>query len=165
VPNQAFVWAMDGIPFETYFAVPAPDSTNYLRHIAPTLISILNAPMEAWPIRCEAQWTNDEIRVSGNPFFGPFLEAVREPAGDFLNGGIFPKLDLTGGMTSKETHSNSPPTGLISEIMSRTNLVCYDWEITAARVIQWRALSQLSLIMADKPITVPDTIAQNGLTQ
>ncbi len=163
LPNQAFVWALDAIPFETYFAIPAPDSTNYLRHIAPALVSKVNAPMQSWPVSCEAHWTtNNEITVTGNPFFGPYLDAIREPAGDFLEGGIFPKLDQTG-LFSKEQHLNPLPTGLISEILSRTNLVYYDWEITEARVIQWRALSQLSLIIADKPITTPDTTAQKWI--
>jgi hypothetical protein len=153
-PNQFFVWAMDGIPFETSFAMPATDATNYLRRIAPGLISRLNTRMEAWPVKCEAQWTtNEQIIVSGNPFVGPHLEAITEPGADFLTGGLFPKQE----------HQAPPPTGLISEITSRTNLVCYDWEMTEARVIQWRALSQLSLIMANKPITTVDTPAQKWI--
>jgi hypothetical protein len=153
-PNQFFVWAVDGIPFETCFAMPATDATNYLTRMAPALVSMLNSRMEAWPIKSEARWTtNDEIVVSGNPFFGPHLGAIREPAGDFLAGGIFPKLE----------YKDPLPADLVGEVTSRTNLVCYDWEITGARVIQWRALSQLALIMADKPITTTDTPAQKWI--
>ena len=154
LPNQAFVWAMSQIPFETSFAFPVPDATNYLRNIEPKLVSLVNSNSGAMSIGAEAEWTtNDEITVRGNPFFGPHLGAVRESAGDFLVGGVFPKLPREGPM----------PSELVDQIMSRTNLVCYDWEITEVRLAQWRALSQLSLIMAEKPITTTNTPAQKWI--
>jgi hypothetical protein len=153
-PNQLFVWAMDGIPFETCFAMPAAEATNELTRMAPAMVSMLNSHIEAWSVKSEARWTtNAEVVITGNPFFAPHLSAVREPAGDFLAGGIYPKLE----------DKDPLPANLVSEVTSRTNLVCYDWEITGARVIQWRALSQLALIMADKPITALDTPAQKWI--
>lgn len=154
LPNQMFIWAMSQIPFETSFALPAPDATNYLKNMEPKLVSLINSNPGSMSIGTEAEWTtNDEIVVRGNPFFGPHLGAVRESAGDFLVGGIFPKLPREGSM----------PPELVNEIMSRTNLVCYDWEITELRLAQWRALSQLSLIMANKPITTTNTPAQRWI--
>ncbi len=113
-PNQLFVWAMDGIPFATHFAMPAPDATNYLKHMAPALVSMLNSYMEAWPIKSEAHWTtNAEVVVTGNPFFAPHMSAIREPAGDFLAGSIYPKLE----------YKDALPADLVTEVTSRTNLV------------------------------------------
>lgn len=154
LPNQMYVWAMSKIPFETSFAFPAPDATNYLKNIEPKLLSLVNSNPDALNFGSEAQWTtNDEIVVRGNPFFGPHLGAVRESAGDFLVGGIFPTVSHDGPM----------PVELVNEILTRTNLVCYDWEITELRLIQWRALSQLSLILRNKPITTTDNPAQKWI--
>jgi hypothetical protein len=153
-PNQMFVWAAQQIPFETWFAMPVKGASNYLARIGPGLVNYANSKTAHWGLTSTAEWTtNQEVMVRGNPFFGPHLEAEHGPDGDFLIGGAYPKL----------LHQGPMPEGLIREVMGRPNLVYYGWEITEPRVSHWRALSQLALIIQDKPITLPDTPAQKWI--
>jgi len=89
VPNQLFVWAMGGMPYETQMAAPVPGASNYLAQLAPRLVTMLNTTPTDGRIPSQSTWANNEIIV-GMPFLNPHLRAVREPAGDFLFGSLFP---------------------------------------------------------------------------
>ena len=85
------------------------------------------------------------------PFLSPYLQAIRTPNNDYLLGGFLPLAP-----------SKDPvPPALMHEIMSRPNLICYDWEITERRLAQWRALSQLGLIASRIPLPNADSPEQN----
>ncbi len=69
----------------------------------------------------------------GAPYMAPFLEAAPCPQGDFILGGL-----AFGSLT------NTPaPLGLIRELLTQTNLVAYEREITGARLEAWLYLGQL----------------------
>jgi hypothetical protein len=46
--------------------------------------------------------------------------------------------------------TNPPPAELIAQLKNQPKLVCYDWEITQARVASWRVLFQLFAMVAGK---------------
>ena len=125
-PNQAFVWALPQIPFQTFVAVPFPDAANALMQtysrlqpiFSPSLASNPNGPVMGFSL----QLTNREIHLTGVPFIAPYLQAIKEPAGQFLFGGVFPNT----------TRGAALPADLFTQLSAR-NMVLYHWEITAER--------------------------------
>ncbi|MDB6022708.1 MAG: hypothetical protein JWQ04_2565 [Pedosphaera sp.] len=138
VPNQLTIWSMAKVPFETCVAAPVSGATNYLAQIAPRLVPVLNSTLTNRAIASEVIWTNNQLYVVNMPFIGPYLRPIREPAGDFLLGGLFP--------TVKRTNSAPFPPALLHEIQSKPNLVYYGWENNEERLPQWGSLSQIYLI-------------------
>jgi len=83
--------------------------------------------------------TNREISLGGVPFISPFVQAVREPAGDFLVGGFF----------ENPPRFRPLPPELLAHL-NQPNLVYYHWEITAERLKELPQLSQLALSLTSR---------------
>jgi hypothetical protein len=138
-PNQFFVWAMSGSPYQTFAAIPVPDAVSALAQAHARLQPIFDEQNSSKGFITElmlAQTANTEISIQGTPFISPYLQAVREPAGQFLLAGGFPN---TPGFKS-----------LPKELFQRlavTNLLLYHWEITAERLPRASNLSQLGLML------------------
>lgn len=142
VPNQGFLWSHSQIPFQTYFGLRTAEVTNTIHRLA------------AWlPNHMPTTWVESgagEVRFETNatliylprvPFVGAFLRPAPVEDPDFLMGGLLPE---------SRRATNPPPAELLREVTSRTNLVCYEWEVTEARVLHWRAISQLVSILANQ---------------
>ena len=137
-PNQAFVWALAQIPFQTFVAVPVGDATNAIQQIGAKLAVGPHTNLQNPFLHSFTVTTNDNaISWHGLPFIVPALQPVREPAGDFLLAGLFPN----------SPSSRPLPTELLAQL-DRTNLIFYHWEITAERLQEIRGLSQLALLLA-----------------
>ena len=146
VPNQLCIWAMGQVPYETSVTAPMTGASNYVAELEPRLVAILNAFLKVHPAPAltEAVWMNNRVLVKGLPVVTPDLHGMREPAGDFLMGGLFPAA----------FRSNAPPfpKELLREILSKPNLVYYDWEMNKERIDQWRSLEQVYLVSAGRPM-------------
>jgi hypothetical protein len=82
--------------------------------------------------------TNREISFGNVPFISPFVQAVHEPAGDFLVGGFFPN----------PPKSRPQPPELFAAL-NQPNLVYYHWEVTSERLKELPPqLTQLLLVLA-----------------
>ncbi|MFZ0828608.1 MAG: hypothetical protein WAO02_14405 [Verrucomicrobiia bacterium] len=140
LPNQCFAWALEGIPFQTFAAAPVANATNALRELHQTLFASLNTNLQSLDLGSFQLATNGaEIKWRGLPFVAPFLQAEREPSGEFLFGGFFP-----------DSPASEPlPASLFAEV-DRTNLAYYHWEVTAERLPQVLNLSQLALMFAGR---------------
>jgi hypothetical protein len=141
LPDQAFVWALAQIPFQTFVAVPVENATNAIQQLGAKLAVGPHTNLQNPFLPSFTVTTNDNrIAWRGLPFIAPILQPVREPAGDFLLAGLFP---------------NSPnPSPLPPELLAQldhTNLIFYHWEITAERLPEVRSLSQLALLLAGRP--------------
>jgi len=137
-PDQVFVWALDQIPFQTFAAVPVPDATNAIRQLGGNLSATLGKDFQHPALGLLTLVTNDnEIAWRGFPFISPFVQNVREPAGDFLLAGLFPNSPDSGPL---------PPE--LFATLAPANLVFYHWEITAERLPEVRNLSQFALMFA-----------------
>lgn len=134
VPNQMFVWAMDQVPLQTFAAWPVPDGKKALREIEQKM-----SANQGWQSQIVTPltmtMTNNQIDWRGLPFVAPSLQAVREPAGDFLFASVFPNGP-----------KNRPPPEELFAQLSQPDLVYYDWEITAERLKLLPQLSQLALM-------------------
>jgi len=142
VPNQFYLWALGDIPFQTFLAVPSQDTTNLLKHLEPQLTERFKTNLQKRSLG-EIRWSTNmgALAWQGLPFIVPFIQPVVETNGEFLFAGLFPN-----GPAAKP-----PPPELLAQFSGRTNLVYYDWEITQARLTQWRNLSQLFRIIANRP--------------
>lgn len=143
-PNQVCMWARANVPVQTFLTVPMPDPTNVVKEIAPRLPDLVkahftNAPGRFLWISNRAEWL-----WSGLPLFIPHLRPQKEPNGEFLLAGLFP----TG------PKSNAAPAELFAQVIGRTNLVYYDWELTHERLAQMRHMAQLlDIINKRRPAT------------
>lgn len=142
-PNQLFLWSHTAVGFHTFFALPVRQAANTLERLAawlPGRLPRFLAESEATGL----QWTTNrsEFVLPKLPFALPFCRATREAGGDFLVGGLLPPIRST----------NPPPAELLREVTSRTNLLCYEWEVSAARLLHWRVIGQLcSIAVGQKP--------------
>ena len=152
-PNQAFVWALAQIPFQTFVAVPIEDATNAIQQLGAKLTVGPHTNSQNPFLPSFTVTTNDnEISWHGFPFIVPTIQPVREPAGDFLLAGLFPNSPGQGSL----------PKELLAQL-DRTNLLFYDWEITFERLQEVRGLSQLLLSFTDCPQPGPKSAAAKWL--
>ena len=155
VPNQIYFWALEQIPMQTYVMAVCDDATNMLKRIAPKLMSSLSSNLFHRQIG-KIVWAADESGLVWQgivPIVAPFLQAVKEPSGDFLFAGLFPR----------SPHKRTLPDELLSELNARTNLVYYDWEITGNRIIQWQNLSQLPDLVRGRNLFMISEVGQKFL--
>ena len=133
-PNQLFFWALEGIPVQTYFAAPLADASNQVQAATELLVQKDNSWLAANTLVNFARTTDSDGAVwTGVPFMSPFLRSVVASGGSFVFGGLFPDA-LT---------NHPPPAELLPQILGRTNLVGYDWELTGPRIESWVFTGQL----------------------
>ena len=123
VPNQIFIWALWGIPFQTFAAVPVPDANAALDQLHDKFAANPLGPQSQFFMPVQMSMTNHEISWTGVPFAAPFVRALRSPAGDFLFSGLFPNLPNLKPL---------PPE--LFTALAPANLVYYQWEVTAERL-------------------------------
>ena len=136
-PNQFFAWALPSFPFQTFAAIPVPDSASALAQayarVNPVVTAADARDYFVTPVTLER--TNNSIGFTGLPFIAPYLRALREPAGQFLFWETFPN----------SPRSRPLPPELFQRLATK-DLVWYHWEITAERMPQLLNLSQFSLM-------------------
>jgi hypothetical protein len=139
VPNQIFFWALPQAPFQTFAALPVPDSMNALAQVDARLKPIFNSASSQsnslMPLTVDM--TNNEVSLIGMPMMMPYLDAMKEATGPFLFAGAFPN----------SPRSKPLPPELFQRLAEK-NLVLYHWEITAERWPQVLQLSQLGLLVS-----------------
>ena len=142
VPNELYFWAQSQVAFQSFFAFPTKDPQSTLERIASRAPTLLDT---VWPQRnlTNIDWlpTNHVALWKRLPYITPFAQPALSGNTELIFGGLFPKAPFT----------NPPPAELLSQLQNRNDLVYYDWEITQARLSQWRVLAQLFAVIADKP--------------
>ena len=131
-PNQFFCWALQGLPVQTYFAVPHPDASNQVSRLTDLVLQKSRSWSADNLVKFGKSQTFNGLEWKGIPCISPFLQSVVFDTGSFISGGLFP----VGG-----TNTPLPPEMLL-ELSTRTNLALYDWEITGLRIAQWLYLGQ-----------------------
>jgi hypothetical protein len=129
------------VPYQTFAAVPVTNSTAALSQAYARLQGALNAQkvQGAFLTPFTLEMTNHQITLIGAPFVAPYLQAIREPAGQFLLAGAFPN-----------TPRSKPLPPELFQRLAKPGLVFYHWEITADRWPQVLQLSQLSLLLTSQ---------------
>jgi hypothetical protein len=126
-PRQLFFWSLAEGPWQQYFAGPITGQTNLVSQLGPPLaLSFMTHGIwrgQSFGLRL----TNQASRVElvGLPYFSPFLQ---------LSGSEDDRM-LFGGLFLPNTKGPPPPSDLVNQVVSRTNLVLYDWETSWHAVV------------------------------
>ncbi|EEF58350.1 hypothetical protein [Pedosphaera parvula] len=154
IPNQYFGWAMDKVPLETSIIAPVQNGTNLMQQLGPLLLSRYNPFLEQKHIGQLLWKTNqNQILWAGLPMLSPNLKLYSAPSGDFLRLEVFPNPAVKDPL----------PTEILTQIMSKTNLFYYDWEVTGERLPQLRGLSDFYCILSGKAFVGPNALVQKWL--
>jgi hypothetical protein len=154
-PNKLFCWAQGrqplehDIPFQSFIAFPQKDAASKLENASGHVSSLFNTNWQSRGMT-NVSWQADRHELLWSlPFINPFLKPMEYGGMDFLVGGLFPPSPVT----------NPPPADLLEQLATQPRLVYYDWEISEARLHQWRIIAQLFAIIADKPQLTTNTAA------
>jgi hypothetical protein len=132
-PDQCFVWATQESPMETYFIAPMADASNAAARITEFALRRQGPP---WLTNALAYFEKSKnangLSWRGFPYFTPFIRSAGTNGGNYLIGGF---LDI-------DAPAGPPPAGVVESILSKSNLVYYDRELTSLRVAQWIQLGQ-----------------------
>lgn len=138
-PNQLYAWALQSVPFQTYFSADWPGSSNRFYELSEQLLRHANPRFASNDIGHLERLTNlNGLTWKTVPFFSPFLQHQSLPMGEAVFGGFF----------TLEPGKRPIPPELVAQLLSQTNLVYYDWEITSPRVEQLTYLIQLLRLLA-----------------
>ncbi|HXP62205.1 MAG TPA: hypothetical protein VN829_17040, partial [Dongiaceae bacterium] len=144
-PNQAFFWALQGLPVLSFFAAPQPDASNQVSRLS-TLVLEKGGPWFATNPAAKFQKAKDlnGLTWKGVPSIEPFLRSAAVGTGRFVFAGLF--------TASGDTNSSRPlPGSLVKHLQSRAELVAYSWELTGPRVKDWNRIGQTLRMVAQKP--------------
>lgn len=139
VPNQLFVWGQAYVPFRTYAAWEMEDMSNSLRRFA-NYVWLVATNNLFWAKQAFVESETNGLRYvwHGLPIVEPFVQQATSPEKQFLVAGIFPpNKKVTPG-----------PPDLYSQIIPRTNLVYYDWELSQVRVDDLRRIKETYWMIA-----------------
>lgn len=155
-PSQVFFWAVDGVPYQSYFAATVPDTSNRVYRFSAQLQERANPWLAQHGMGVIQQATNGNgFDWVGVPFMMPHVRVVPVGNQDFVYGGFFP-IKLT---------NPPPPAELLREVFKHTNLLSYDWEFTPARIQGWIDISQLARIGLHRPQLPPGSAGMKWLKE
>lgn len=148
-PNQFCAWSLGAAPFQIFLAVPVQDATNAMLELCRVLPPWFNTNSQGRALGWWVVPTNRPALVwEGMPFFGAFCRPAHEETNQpFLFAGLFPNT----------ARHQSPPPDLFHQILSRSNLVYYDWELGGERIFSWQTVSQVALLLAERQQLAPTT--------
>ncbi|MBI3848828.1 MAG: hypothetical protein HY298_00850 [Verrucomicrobia bacterium] len=155
-PNQVCFWAMDGVPIQTYFAAPLLQPGGGLRPLADVLLRDGNPWLAAHGVGNFVRASDaDAAMWAGLPVLAPFVKAVGAGNDAFAFGGLLPAAGL---------ETNRPPSpGMIHDVLRRTNLVYYDWEVTGPRIESWLYIGQVARLAFRHAQLTMDSASMNWL--
>jgi hypothetical protein len=77
--------------------------------------------------------TTNGVAWKNTPFMAPYLQPAAAGGREFVFGGLAPNPET----------NQPPPPALLEAFLGRTNLVAYEWELTASRMEAWLYVGQL----------------------
>ncbi|HOK78077.1 MAG TPA: hypothetical protein PLW35_10195 [Verrucomicrobiota bacterium] len=139
VPNQLFVWGQAHIPFRTYMAWEMEDMSDSLQRLARYLPSAVTNHLY-WTRFAFIDSETNKLRYVWRrlPIVEPFVQQAPTADKGFVMAGIFPP----------DTKVVPAPQELYAQIIGRTNLLYYDWELSQVRVDDWRRMKEVYWMIA-----------------
>ncbi|MCX8108898.1 MAG: hypothetical protein N3G20_08845 [Verrucomicrobiae bacterium] len=148
VPNQIFAWGQAHVPFQTYLTWEMPDMANSLPKLATSLFSLATNNL-FWTRHAFLGQETNKLKYVWHrlPMVSPFLEQAAPPDTQFVVAGVFPRSPRV----------QPAPHDLYSQIIGRTNLLYYDWELSQVRVDDWRRMKELYWMIGGYEIPATNT--------
>jgi hypothetical protein len=142
-PDQFYVWSLGENPYALYAAAPLPEP----RRQFPVLMN--------WALQSGNPWlaTNGYVNLRTAPDGNGLLWGNQPDLKPFVKfAGTAEDGWLLAGLTP-DTNSAAlpPPPGLVQDILRRTNLVYYDWEVTGPRLQPTLQFAQTARQIARQP--------------
>ena len=133
-PSQLFFWSQSGLPIMTFCAASLPDASNRVDQITENLVNQANPWLTNNGIgRFERATNFNGVVWSDVVIATPFLKSIPANGGDFAFAGL-----------ESDLNTNRPaPVSLFHQVVTSTNLVAYDWELTGLRIEHWLYFGQL----------------------
>ncbi len=152
-PAQAYLWSVSLSPFMCNGAVSAPDAQAQLDATGRALVERYK-PAAGNPMLGQLVHDTNLNRVSltGLPIAVPFLKLADDPG--YLTFGFFPLIGP----------AKQGPAELFNQVIGRTNLVYYDWEITEGRMQQLRTVTQLRSMIGMGGLHPTNALSEEWLT-
>ena len=148
IPNQLFAWQDAHALFQVFSAIPIPGAAGWLREATNAPLAPLQKRLASGgPGGLEFRAEDSRLMWAGLPWIVPYLLPVREGPTEYMLGGLFPLNEPKG---------DRAPDPLLQQLISRTNLLYYDWELTEVRLAQLRPLGQLLSLLFTWPQIEPD---------
>jgi hypothetical protein len=150
-PNQLCFWSLAGSPYQIYLAAPLPDARSQVAALSDHLLQKGNPWLSTNGYISFDRATNGNGVTWGNlPDIKPFIKSAGTGAAGWLFAGLLPDTN---------TVAASPPAGMINDVLRRTNLVYYDWEVTGPRLEPVLQLGQTARQIAHRPRMAMDSSA------
>lgn len=147
-PGQLYSWSQQPLPPLLFAAAPVSDPAGFIQRLLRSCSQSLNPDLEQHRFGKIEQSTNaNELIWAGAPLMAPFVRLARQPNGFIL-----------GGLASSALTNFPAPAGMFRDVLSRNNLVYYDWELTGERLEAWWNLGQLFRVIFSKA-QLPDNCA------
>jgi hypothetical protein len=146
MPNQLFSWSQGISLFSVSLAAKVGNPAVAMDRIAQGMLGTSGPGLIGASGGQLLYLTNDHRLVwRGLPVVVPFAAPAAAPDNEFLVAGLFP---------TNQRETNGLPAELLKQVQ-KPGLIYYDWEITQARLSQWRPIWQLTriargLLLADK---------------
>ena len=154
-PDQLFVWSLSGSPYQYYVAAPLPDATGQVAAFTEHLLQKGNPWLAAnGYISFDRAPDANGVTWGSLPDIKPFIKSAGNGANGWLFAGLLPETN---------TMTLPPPAGMINDVLRRTNLVYYDWEITGSRLQPVLSLAQTARLIMRRPQLAMDSAAVNWL--
>jgi hypothetical protein len=154
-PDQLFVWSLSGSPFQIYLAAPLADAPAQVAALSDHLLQKANPALAA------SGYINFDRAADGNgvtwgnlPDIKPFIKSAGNADAGWLFAGLLPDTNNAAA---------PPPAGLLNDVLRRTNLVYYDWEVTGPRLQPVLQLSQTARQVARRPELPMDSASMSLL--
>jgi hypothetical protein len=155
-PNELFLWTQPVLNFTTFGALQVENATNLMQRTHAQLVSLVTNTLGKHITGHLNYKTNlNALFWEQLPVVIPYIRPAPEPGGNFLEMGLM----------SYTTNNVPMPQALLDQVIGRTNLIYYDWEITAARLEQWPAINQIVSMATDQTLNPEATAADRWLAK
>jgi hypothetical protein len=149
-PNEIYFWAQSLSVPQSLVAFPSEDPTNRVKAmLAPALEMVPASWRERGLGQIEWQEEAHQLVWKSLPLLYPHLRPGQDGGRGFITGGLFPALQTT----------NAPPQELLNQFSGKPDLVYYNWEITARRLMQLRLQLQLAGMVSGKAVLLTNSPA------
>jgi hypothetical protein len=150
-PDQFYLWSLSGSPGQTYLAAPLPDAAHQIPALADRLLQNANPWLATnGYVSFDRPADSNGVTWGNQPELRPFIKFAGTPDDGWLYAGL---------LADTNSAALPPPAGMIQDILSRTNLVYYDWEVTGPRLQPCFYLAQTARQIARRPQLAPDSVA------